>query len=83
MEAISLAQEALPKVNLHATAVFSILNHFMRRNDRDARVIGKFTGVLMRLEQPVLYENANFPLILLFLASISNPLYLRRHFVRT
>jgi hypothetical protein len=41
MEAISLAQDALPKVNLHATAVFGILNHFMRRTDRDARVIGK------------------------------------------
>jgi len=39
-----LAQDALPKVNLHATAVFGILNHFMRRTDRDARVIGTLLG---------------------------------------
>jgi hypothetical protein len=40
LEAISLAEEAMPKVKLHATAVFVILNHFVRRSDKDARVLG-------------------------------------------
>jgi hypothetical protein len=40
LEAISLAEEAMPKVKLHATAVFVILNHFVRRSDKNARVLG-------------------------------------------
>ena len=44
MEAISLNEEILPKVRVHATAVFVILNHFVRRSDKDARVLGKCDG---------------------------------------
>ena len=40
-EAISLKEDCLPKVRLHATAVFVILNHFVRRSDKEARVLGK------------------------------------------
>ena len=42
--AISLADEPLPSVRVHATAVFSMLNHFMRRGDHDSRVIGTLLG---------------------------------------
>lgn len=55
-EAISLNEESLPKVRLHATAVFVILNHFVRRSDKDARVLGKWWllgipgGVVVRCE---------------------------------
>lgn len=44
--AISLADEALPKVKVHATAVFSMLNHFIRREGRENRVIGTLLGAV-------------------------------------
>lgn len=42
--ALSLADEALPKVKVHATAVFSMLNHYIRREGRENRVIGTLLG---------------------------------------
>jgi len=64
MEAISLASEALPKVRLHATAVFSILNHFVRRTDRNARVIGKYFHLAEHLRCIKAQIDANFFVIL-------------------
>ena len=43
--ALSLADEELPQVKVHATAVISMLNHFVRRDNRDSRVIGTLLGV--------------------------------------
>jgi len=40
-----LNNEHLPAIRLHATAVFGILNSFMRREDRHSRVIGTLLGV--------------------------------------
>ena len=43
LTALSL-EESLPRVRVHATAVFSMLNHFVRRGDHEARVIGTLLG---------------------------------------
>ena len=43
-EAISLRDASLPKIKVHATVVFSILNNFTRRTPRDSRVIGTLLG---------------------------------------
>ncbi|CAE7710053.1 TIF3F1, partial [Symbiodinium microadriaticum] len=43
-EALLLSDEYLPTVKLHATAVFSILNSHIRREDRSSRVIGTLLG---------------------------------------
>ena len=46
-EAIYLAGEsALPCVKLHPMAVMNILNSFIRRNDRQARLIGTLMGIV-------------------------------------
>jgi translation initiation factor 3 subunit F len=42
--ALTVAEEALPTVRLHPTAVFSILNSYSRRSDKDSRVIGSLLG---------------------------------------
>ncbi len=39
-----MSDSALPKIKVHATVVFSILNSFVRRGFRDARVIGTLLG---------------------------------------
>jgi hypothetical protein len=44
LEALSLKDSALPKVKVHATAIFSILNHFIRRTPREGRVMGTLLG---------------------------------------
>ena len=41
---LSLGFDSKPTIKVHATAIFSILNHFMRRSDGDARVIGTLLG---------------------------------------
>ena len=40
--------EKLPVVKVHATVLFSILNHFMRRKEdrKDMRVVGSILGVI-------------------------------------
>jgi hypothetical protein len=43
-EALALSDSALPKIKVHATVIFSILNSFVRRSTRDARVIGTLLG---------------------------------------
>jgi hypothetical protein len=43
-EALLLSDEYIPTVRLHATAVFSILNSHIRREDRGSRVIGTLLG---------------------------------------
>lgn len=43
-EALALSDSPLPKIKVHATVIFSILNSFVRRNTRDARVIGTLLG---------------------------------------
>jgi translation initiation factor 3 subunit F len=44
LEALSLGDAGDVAVKLHPTVVFSILNHFIRRTDRDSRVIGTLLG---------------------------------------
>jgi translation initiation factor 3 subunit F len=45
LEALSLpGEDALPTIKVHPTVVFSILNHFSRRSDLEARVIGTLLG---------------------------------------
>ncbi|KAJ1406724.1 JAB1/Mov34/MPN/PAD-1 ubiquitin protease-domain-containing protein [Ochromonadaceae sp. CCMP2298] len=44
LEALSLKDSQLPKVKVHATAIFSILNHFIRRTPREGRVMGTLLG---------------------------------------
>lgn len=44
LDAISLRDTSLPKIKVHATVVFSILNNFTRRSPRDSRVIGTLLG---------------------------------------
>jgi len=49
LEAITLFDEttkrsSYPKIEVHAIAVFSILNNFMRRSPRDSRVMGTLLG---------------------------------------
>jgi len=45
LEALSLpGEDALPIIKVHPTVVFSILNHFSRRSDLEARVIGTLLG---------------------------------------
>jgi hypothetical protein len=43
-EALTLGDSALPKIKVHPTVVFSILNNFTRRSPRDSRVIGTLLG---------------------------------------
>lgn len=44
MESVSLKDNSLPKVKVHPTVVFSILNSFTRRVPRDSRIIGTLLG---------------------------------------
>ena len=43
-QALTLGDARLPVVRLHATAVFSILNHYIRRNQTQTRVVGTLLG---------------------------------------
>ena len=45
--ALRLADEKLPNIKIHATVLFSILNHFMRRKEdrMNMRVVGSLLGV--------------------------------------
>ena len=43
-EAISLKESRYPNVTVNATVIFSILNIFVRRSQRDSRVIGTLLG---------------------------------------
>jgi translation initiation factor 3 subunit F len=43
--ALNLSDVPLPVVKLHPTVVLSILNHYIRRDDRQTRVIGTLLGV--------------------------------------
>jgi hypothetical protein len=46
-EALMLKDDRLPVVKMHATAVFSILNHFIRRGaEQPQRVVGTLLGVV-------------------------------------
>ena len=45
LEIIALAETPTPVVKVHPTVVFSILNNFVRRNDREQRVIGALLGI--------------------------------------
>ena len=46
-EAISLDEAgALPSIRLHPSVVMNILNSYMRRSDRKARVIGTLMGTV-------------------------------------
>jgi hypothetical protein len=44
VESVSLSDSLLPRVKVHATVVFSILNSFTRRTPRDSRVVGTLLG---------------------------------------
>lgn len=44
LEALSLKDDSLPSVKVNATVLFSILNSYVRRSTRDARVIGTLLG---------------------------------------
>lgn len=44
LEALALKDAQLPKIKVNATVIFSILNNFMGRSPRDARVIGTLLG---------------------------------------
>jgi translation initiation factor 3 subunit F len=44
LEAISLQDSPFPKIKVHATVIFSILNSFVRRAQRDSRIIGTLLG---------------------------------------
>lgn len=46
IEKLTLSDAKLPKVLLHPIAVFSILNSFMRRSDKNSRSIGTLLGVV-------------------------------------
>ena len=41
---LTLADTQFPVVKLHPTAVFEILNTFMRRSDKNQRIIGTLLG---------------------------------------
>ena len=43
-EACSLIDERFPLVKLHPRVVFSVLNQYMRREDRSSRVLGTLLG---------------------------------------
>ena len=45
-EALTLGDEPLPVVRVHATAIFNILNNFIRRDDRNFRVLGTLLGMV-------------------------------------
>lgn len=46
-EALTLAgDEPLPTVRVRASAVFSILSSYVRRNEKQARVIGTLVGMV-------------------------------------
>ena len=45
-EAITLGDEPLPIVKVHATVIFTILNNYIRRDDRQMRVIGTLLGLV-------------------------------------
>lgn len=44
LEALSLGLDPFPKIKVNATVIFSILNSFVRRAQRDSRVIGTLLG---------------------------------------
>jgi hypothetical protein len=44
-EALTLLDDRKPSVKIHATAIFSMLNSFSRRVDKQTRVIGTMLGV--------------------------------------
>ena len=44
LEALSLKDNSLPSIKVNATVLFSILNSYVRRSARDARVIGTLLG---------------------------------------
>ena len=46
IETLTLSDAKLPKVLLHPTAAFSILNSYMRRSDKNMRVIGTILGTV-------------------------------------
>ena len=46
VEALSIGENQKSIVKLHPTVVFSILNNFVRRNDRESRVIGTLLGTI-------------------------------------
>lgn len=46
-QALTLADSRLPIVRLRATAVFSILNHYIRRDKSQTRVVGTLLGNLL------------------------------------
>lgn len=46
VEALSIGESQKLVVKLHPTVVFSILNNFIRRNDRESRVIGTLLGTI-------------------------------------
>jgi len=46
-QALTLSDSKLPVVRLHATAVYSILNHYIRRNKTQKRVVGTLLGKLL------------------------------------
>jgi translation initiation factor 3 subunit F len=46
VEALSVGDKEKLVVKLHPTVVFSILNNFVRRNDRESRVIGTLLGTI-------------------------------------
>ena len=41
---ITIGNKIVPSVKIHLTAVFSILNTFVRRSERNSRVIGALLG---------------------------------------
>ena len=41
-----VGESALPTVRLHPMAVMNILNSFVRRSDRQARLIGTLMGIV-------------------------------------
>lgn len=43
-EACSLGEERFPLVKVHPRVVFSVLNQYMRREDRSSRVLGTLLG---------------------------------------
>eukprot|EP01038_Epipyxis_sp_PR26KG_P007098 gene7098-9685_t len=44
LEALTLSDAPHPKIRVHPTVIFSILNNYSRRSNRDSRVIGTLLG---------------------------------------
>ena len=46
VDSISVSRTEIPSVTVHPVALFSILDHYLRRKDEQARVIGTLLGTV-------------------------------------